>query len=442
MTKTDLAGSKVTVMGLGLHGGGAAAARFLAEAGAEVTVTDLRSEKELASSIAALDGLELRFVFGRHEEADFTDADFVLKNPAVPRTSRFLSKAQRVETDISLFLRFAKHPLLSVTGTKGKSSVVSMCHHLLLGSDPNTRLGGNITVSPLSFMHELAGASTPVVLELSSFQLGDLLLTGGEEGPILPASDVAVVTNLMHDHQNYYRNMEDYAADKALILEGQGSEARCVIGTRDRWGQYFRRCAKGEVIDPAFDLVPDAFGLPGEHQRTNAAIAAAACRAWGMEANDLSERLSSFPGVPHRLEEVGRKGGLRCVNDSAATIPEAALAAVRSFSAPVRLIAGGTDKELRFEAFKSIAAEVAGLYLLEGSATNHIIDLIRREGGSFKGPFGKLETAVRAALSDSRSGEVLLFSPGCASFEMFANEFDRGNRFRTNIRNIIQDGKE
>ena len=174
---TATPGLRVTVMGLGVHGGGLASALFFARRGAEVTVTDLRGPDALAPSIERLAGLPVRYVLGRHDVADFESADLVIKNPAVPTGSPFLAAARDravpVETDVSVFLSLARCPVIAVTGTKGKSTTASAIHHGLLRASPRARLGGNITVSPLEFLDDLA-PTDPVVLELSSWQLGDL----------------------------------------------------------------------------------------------------------------------------------------------------------------------------------------------------------------------------------------------------------------------------
>ena len=210
----DLRGKKATVMGLGLNGGGLASARFLAECGASVTVTDMKSASDLKDSIAALSGLPIRFVLGKHEFDDFAQADLVVKNPAVRPDSPYLLASRAIETDISLFLRFAASPIIAVTGSKGKSSVSSAIHHVLSSSGRTAFLGGNITVSPLSFLGRCT-RDTPVVLELSSWQLADMRGLG------VLKPEIAVVTNIMPDHMNRYNSMEEYVADKRLIYADQ-----------------------------------------------------------------------------------------------------------------------------------------------------------------------------------------------------------------------------
>jgi UDP-N-acetylmuramoylalanine--D-glutamate ligase len=475
-------------MGLGLHGGGASAARFLARAGAEVTVTDLRDETELAASLESIASLPIRFVLGRHEETDFAEADIVIKNPAVRRSSRYLALARRIETDISIFLSRTSSPIVAITGTKGKSSTSSAAHHILSETIGNTFLGGNITRSPLEFVDELTEEST-VVLELSSFQLGDLRLTGAGIGALRPR--VAVITSIFRDHLNYYDSMDDYVADKRLIYAAQ-HPADWTVARDDAWGRLFldETPAQGAVasdapLDPAdagavagawLDgpvglarvpgggsagggaadaggaaaevIVPERLLVPGIHMRRNLLAAGLVCRLLGVEASAIRDAAAAYPGIDHRLELVREYGGVWYYNDSAATIPEATLEAVSSFEAPVHLIAGGTDKNIDFSLFSEIASRVTGLYLLDGNAAGPILEVLGRGGPSgggagaarggdavgsglrLHGPFASLDEAVTAAARAAREGEVVVLSPACASFGMFQNEFDRGRRFR------------
>ncbi len=462
---SDLRGLRVTVMGLGLHGGGVAAARYLASPGAELTVTDLRTEDVLAPSLAQIEDLRYHAVFGRHDEADFTAADLVIKNPGVPRSSRFLRLAALVETDISLFLRFARNPLVAVTGSKGKSTVASAIHHGLRRRHPRSRLGGNITTSPLVFLDELHG-DEPVVLELSSFQLGDLELTGAR-----PALDpeVAVLTNIMHDHLDYYDSVEDYIDDKSVLFATQRPEHAALYfyddealrerlsrnpGTpywfsasplpRDRDGAFldgnsFRLQRDGERITPG--NLGDA-AEPSRRPETgllpiNRVIAALALWLFGVPHDELLESLSGFEGIEHRLEPVGTLGEVRFVNDSAATIPPAVVAAIEALQRPVRLIAGGADKELDLEPFVTIAERVAGLYLLAGSATDRLVAVLQEHRLPYHGPFNDLPRCLHAAADAAEPGDAVLLSPGCASFGMFLNEFDRGRQFKRAVHELV-----
>lgn len=493
--REELEGARVTIMGLGLHGGGAAAARFCAERGARVTVTDLQTESALASSLEGLADLpDIRYVLGRHREEDFREADMVIKNPAVPRTVPYLAMARRIETDISLFLAASPLPLIAVTGTKGKSSTASAIHYGLQQRGLISYLGGNITISPLSFLEEIAGtepapsepgSSEPgsserlrpepsgavAVLEISSFQLGDLLMTPHPER-LRPR--VAVITNIFEDHQDYYGSMEAYVADKSVIYRFQTEEDVLIYHQDDAYGPGFGTEAPSRGLavsaaplpaelpgaylldaDPSAavgalvreeaggaprPLLPAKTALPGRHNRMNLSIAALALTALGVAPEDAGAAVADFPGIPHRLEEVGSIDGVRFVNDSAATIPDAAREAVEAFREPVFLIAGGSDKNGSFESFREILPKTRRCYLLEGSGSRRILDTL--SGDVVAGTFSSLRQAVERAFADARreaadTAAVVLLSPGAASFGMFRNEFDRGRQFAELAREIM-----
>ena len=507
----SFAGARVTIMGLGLHGGGASAARFFARKGADVTVTDLREERELSSSVEKLKDLPIRFVLGNHEVKDFEHADMVIKNPAVPRTSSYLARARRIETDISIFLKQSSARLVAITGSKGKSSTSAATHHILSKTVGGCYLGGNITYSPLEFIEE-AGPHSTVVLELSSFQLGDLTMTPGGIAALTP--QISMITSIFPDHLDYYAGMEEYVADKRLIYAGQGPGDWTIARDDDygrsflaetpakpaevsdappvRPGQVHHGRDEGEHAYAYLDgpvgfactggreeeVVPERLLVTGVHMRRNLLAAALGTRLLGVDAEAVREAVSSFPGIGHRLEHVRERGGIHFYNDSAATIPEATLEAVSAFAQPVHLIAGGSDKNVDFGLFAHIRERVARLYLLEGSAVGAITAVLenakggaetgaapadpgadmgtgpaRGESGAapgvtgagggpgagadpahlpstVSGPFPSLESALGAALSNARPGEIVILSPGCASFGMFQNEFDRGRQFR------------
>lgn len=457
---TELSGLKVTVMGLGLNGGGVESARFFASRGAKVTVTDLRDETVLAPSLEKLAGVDLRFVLGRHEPSDFARADLVVRNPAVRDDNPYLSLAKKIETDISIFLQENTNPLLAVTGSKGKSTTCSALHFILKSLYPETRLGGNITVSPLSFLDQLDGKS-PVVLELSSWQLRDLR----GRGVLRPR--VAAITNILHDHLNSYGgSMEAYADDKREVFRGQGESEWTVCNLDQSWGAGFAAATRARVaaisargrpqapeagarswLDHeggwfemggwAERLLPDELRVPGDAFRFNSLIAGTMARLFGLDSAEIRARLADFAGVEHRLERCADCEGIVFYNDSAATIPEAAAASFSSFTGPVHWIAGGTDKDISLQAYSELSTPPASLTLLAGSATERLIPLLESKGWSWHGPFRDFRQAVHETCGRARAGEIVLLSPGAASFEMFKNEFDRGNQFKALVREWI-----
>ncbi|MDR1931832.1 MAG: UDP-N-acetylmuramoyl-L-alanine--D-glutamate ligase [Spirochaetales bacterium] len=448
-------------MGLGLNGGGLESARFFVRHGARVTVTDLRGEDILASSLKELEGLPIRYVLGRHEEEDFGNADIVIKNPAVRPDSPYLAKARRVETDMSVFLSLYTGPVLAVTGSKGKSTTSSALHYGLQGVFPGSRLGGNITTSPLSFLGDLS-PEDPVVLELSSWQLGDL------RGRGLLKPRVALLTSILPDHLDRYGCMEPYVADKKVIYENQDSYDYTLCFYDDPWGRVFAEETRGTpvmfsrsplprglsgawledgrgFVHPRLALetrpvliLPRDVRVAGEHQKINLLAAGLALYLFGLPPQIIRTRLKEFPGIEHRLELCGEREGVRFYNDSAATIPEALSAAVTSFPGrPVNLITGGTDKKLDFSVFEEAARIPRRIYLLEGTATLKLQALLEKLRIPYNGPYPSLEQALAAAVETAKSGEVIVFSPGCTSFGMFLNEFDRGRRFKALVSRLM-----
>lgn len=529
----DIAGKKITVMGLGLHGGGEATTRFLLEHGAIVTVTDTKGQAHLASTLRNLSpemqkyGHKLKFTLGCHHEEDFSTADIVVKNPGVQiQGNPYLALAKVIETDISIFLSLTQAPIIAVTGSKGKSSTVSAIHHGLKAAGFNAFLGGNITVSPLSFLEE-TDATTPVVLELSSWQLADL------RGRGLLKPKIALITTIVPDHQNWYKSMEDYVADKKLIYADQGS-SQWTICSMDSWGNTFAAETKGKVIRysaepvpagtsggstngggwidtdgrgwvalpvdqfPNFDpkaeqttgqlgqpqLVLDSLQVPGQHSRQNALMSALVLALIQVPPKRIREVLSQWRGIPHRLEyfhswnvfirETSSQQEFRFFNDSAATIPEATVAAVRAFSGSVQLICGGTDKELDLQSFVEQLKECppANIHLLTGTATNKLIPLLVQAGLPYRGPFPTLERLLQELKNHLETNASLLagrlkvdryleasgnqspgqpkaaatahpdfipvvFSPGAASFGLFQNEFHRGDSFKNLVKTLF-----
>jgi UDP-N-acetylmuramoylalanine--D-glutamate ligase len=444
---------RVTVMGLGLHGGGAASALFFAGHGAHVTVTDLRARRVLKPSLRALSGYRIRYVLGRHHKDDFKNADLIIKNPGVTPDSPFLKIASTygipVETDISVFLQLCGNPLIAVTGSKGKSTTVSSLFHCLKQFNKDARLGGNITVSPLLFLRELKPGA-PVVLELSSWQLADL------KGNRHFKPKISIITNILPDHMNRYAGMEQYVADKKIIYANQEQEDYSIFNYDDVYSAEFVRESKARTVFFSGNPLPDGvkgawlehgrgyvniqqsrvlildekLAVPGSHNRLNLLCAGLSLYLFGLQPDSIRACLAEFSGIEHRLERFHTKNGVSFYNDSASTIPQAVVAAVNSIPEPLILITGGTDKNIDFAPFKEIAHIPEKIVLLAGSATQKIISLFRSEGVSFLGPFKDLKKAVRYAYRHASAGNVIVFSPGCASFGMFLNEFDRGRKFK------------
>ena len=488
MLKSDFTGMKVLIMGLGLNGGNVEAARYLARAGAEITVTDLRDEKTLSPSLKELSQFSIRCVLGRHEMEDFRNADMVIKNPGVRPDSPYLAAARRIETDISIFLTASPARLLAVTGSKGKSSVSAALHHALGESRSmgllkgKARLGGNIALSPLSFLDDLEEGDD-AVLELSSWQLGDL------RGLSLLKPRAAIITPIMKDHLDRYGSMEAYAADKRLIYRNQ-DEADLTVACDDEWGRSFLGESRGRPLayserplpgelpggwianprGPGFarlweipaagniqggmkntagyngagrdergsivEIVPDRLLVPGLHQKQNLLAAALALLDLGLPADFIRESLGRFPGIPHRMEFFHECCEIRFYDDTCATIPEAAAAAITAFEKAPVLVCGGTDKNLDFTPLALAAKNAKALILISGSGTDKLKILLDRNRIKYHGPFDSLEAAAGGAMDAAAPGDNVVLSPGCTSFGMFLNEFERGNKWKEEIKKL------
>ncbi|MCC6312470.1 MAG: UDP-N-acetylmuramoyl-L-alanine--D-glutamate ligase [Thermomicrobiales bacterium] len=452
-------------MGLGTRGGGLGVARYLANAGAIVTVTDNRPAEALAEPLAALAGLPIRYVLGGHDERDFVATDLVVRNPGVRRDAPLLRLARahdvQIEMEMSLFLRACPAQVIGVTGSKGKTTVATLAAAMVAAWNPRTVLAGNMGISALDRLPEIS-ADTPVVLELSSWQLEATIEHG-------LSPHVAVITNIAEDHLNTYRDFAEYAAVKRgigahqhpsnwLVLnrddpetwraagDARGSVVPCGLGDRGGDGAWLA----GERIhwrngDDAFDLArPENPALVGAHNAANLLAAVAAARLCGAPMEAISAGLAGFAGVPHRMERVAIVAGVRYINDTAATAPVAAAAALRTLAGgPVRLIAGGADKGLDPGPLVAAAAETRpAVFLLGGTATPVLHAALRAVGIEPRGPFDSLVEAVAAAAAGAQPGDSVLLSPGCASFGLFRDEFDRGERFRAEVRTLAAESGE
>jgi len=398
---------KVVIMGLGLHGGGKGVAKFFSKQGADVLVTDLKTKKQLKRSIDKLKGLPVKFVLGKHKEKDFIEADLIIKNPAVRSDSRYLNIAKKhkvaVKTDIQIFFDLFKGQIIGITGTKGKTTAATLIYNLLKTKYSNTFLGGNIGISPLEVL-EKVNKKSKVVLELSSFELEDL-----KKSP-----HIALVTTIFEDHLNRYKSFKQYINSKKPIFKFQDKRDILFLNKDNKYTKSFAKEAKGKVI----------FFKKGE-----AAVKVA--EYFKIPKKDIKKVLCSFKGVAHRQEYITTIKGVKYINDTASTTPQSTIMAIEKFKNIV-LIAGGEDKNLNYEELrKKIKKQVKHLILFPGSASNKIKKELDYT------PANSMKQAVIKASRIAQKGDVVLLSPASASFNMFENEFDRGNQFVKYVKEII-----
>lgn len=473
--KEFLKNKKVLVVILGIYGGGAATAKWLFQNGAKVTVTDMRSEKELEESMKLFTPKEkkgIRFVLGGQREEDFSSHDIIVLGPGVPRESPYLAVSKKagkqIENDASLFFRFVKNPVVAVTGTRGKSTTTSWIAHILSKKYGDfIPTGNNPKHAFLKELSLLKDKNRPVVAEMSSWQLEYLPHSGS-------APHIAVVTNLTPDHLNRYQGgMEDYAGAKANIFKDQTENDILILNADNEWTKFYlskkpkaklyyfskKPLSKGkngmfikegkmvfregkkekEILD--VKKFSEAMGI---HNLENLLATVLSIILFDPKFPITKKIIETLPQIPFRQEIIVAKKGLMIVNDSAGTSPDATIAILRRFPKPI-LITGGTDKDLEF---RELAKEIkktltpANLILLNGSATKKLI-LELKKIHFFKDKkillFETLEECADFAFQalPQRKG-IILFSPGSASFEKFKNEFFRGEKFAIIVDKILK----
>ncbi len=448
-----LRGKRVLVMGLGLLGGGVAAARYaVGQGAAEVTVTDLRSEEMLAPSIARLAGLPIRYALGRHDPDDFRQADVVVRNPNVRRESPFLAIAReagkRIEMEIAWFFRACPGKIAGVTGTRGKSTTTLLLHHILSAAGWEPLLGGNLGgIETLSLLPQITPGRWTVL------ELGNWMLEGLHT--VRRSPQLAIFTNLLPDHLDAYDSMEDYGQAKTSIFRYQRVGDAALFNADNDYSRRFAGEASGDAAVWLYsaeqgasyprarpdEMRPfryaDAIRLRGAHNLANVQAATLAAELLGVAEPTIRAEVESFAGAPHRLEVVRMLDGVTWVNDSASTAPVAGVAALRSFSEPIVLIAGGNTKQLdHSEWVEQAAVRARRIILLKGSATETFAADLRaaaaRQGKAdpIEAIYDDFAAAIQRARELAAPGDVVLLSPGFTSFGLFLHEFDRGDQFR------------
>jgi UDP-N-acetylmuramoylalanine--D-glutamate ligase len=445
MDKQFFAGKDVLVMGLGRFGGGVDAAKFAAEAGAKVIVTDLASAEEMGNSIKQLEEFsDIEYHLGSHDPADFEQTDIIIVNPAVPPDNQYLQFARRhrklIMSQIGIFFQLCPATIIGITGTNGKSTTAALTAHLLKEiRNRNVWLSGNIGNEPLLTIADQIKPSDLVVLELSSFQIEQLAQT--RKGP-----NVALLINLTPNHLDRYGTFADYCAAKENIFKFQNlsknSPAISIFNAEDetaaKWFEKYRRdagriCIKFSADDVSKEI-RDSFPLPGRANLSNLAAALCIVRHFGVEDCRIIKCLPKFKALPHRLELVREITGVKWYNDSKATTPQSAITAIEAFDQPVIIIAGGYDKHIPFDEFGQEIAERTKAAILLGQTAKKIADAIKRgeredgRGTNIK-IVGSLTEAVNSARQLAGAGDIILLSPACASYDMFDNFEHRGKEF-------------
>lgn len=488
ISEPSFAGIRALVMGIGLHGGGVATVRWLLRRGAMVTATDQKGREALAPSLADLRGLPVRYVLGRHDARDFRTHDLIIVNPGVPRESRYLAIAKRakkrIENDASLFYRAFPNPTIAVTGTRGKTTTTLWIAELLKKKYPEVRPSGNTPERALLKEFDRIGKRhIPAVSELSSWQLEFLPAAGR-------APHIAIVTNLYRDHLNRYGGkMEAYADAKANIFLNQEPHDALVLNRDNSWWKYFaKKQPRGQVFFTSMRPLPRGVGglfvrdgylilrrdgrerklcrverfrhAYGAHNVSNLLAAVLAVKLFDPAITITERDILRLPMPRMRQEIIFQRGRLTIINDSCATSPDGTIAALARFTqlgsetskfktsksgkiSQLVLMTGGTDKDLEFGLLaKAITKHIRPehLILLDGSATVRLQKLLPAPYSSLEREhtLGEcVEKALRIT-KHAKTNMIVLFSPGAASFEKFAHEFDRGEQFNKLVKKIFR----
>lgn len=475
MTIKDIKGKRVTIMGLGLHGGGIGVVKFFAARGARVLVTDIKPASELKTSVDKLKGVKVKYILGQHRLEDFVNTDLIIKNPGVPDTSQHILAAKEnkvpIETDMGLFFQWCPAPIIGVTGTKGKSTTASLIAAILSRVYDDVFLAGNIRTSVLEILPDL-DKNDLVVLELSSWQLAGL--KKHKKSP-----HVAIITNVYPDHLNRYTSLKDYIQDKKIIFKFQEKDDFLILNFDDQVVRNFAKEAASQVYFYSLsDLTlanntffnrsqtkigaflkgkriffgPDKkevcqshdWSLRGKYNFSNLLAAISTAKIYKTSSRSIRQALHRYQGLSGRMELIAEKNSIKYINDTCATIPEATIAGLKAIAKTqnIILIAGGAAKGLSFAKLaKVITQRVKTLILLEGNVTSQLEKKIRKEQEKQKRFFKIMRAksmieAVTLARVEAIPSDIVLLSPACASFGLFQHEFDRADQFIREVKKI------
>lgn len=456
---------KVLILGLGRYqaGSGVSAALYYARQGHDVIVTDAFPAKEVKENVAQLKKFKnVKFHLGKLNLKDIDWADVIAKNPGVRRNDPMYLRAKKlgkpIVNDITIFLENCPCKTIGITGTRGKSTTTAWIGDMLKRSGKRAFVGGNITVSPLTFLDKLKKTDIAVV-ELSSW----MLETCGEVG-ISP--NIAVWTNLMRDHLNTYTGMEDYAEAKAQIIRHQKPNDIFIPNLDDKFVASYTyeapsiikgfsakkkaqsiawvsggaiKLQTGKKVTEVISV--EKIGLTGQHNVMNALASVVAAHNAGATLKGIRESLQKFKGMPYRQEIIAVKKGITFVNDTTSTTPDAALAAIKRFAGKnhtLHWICGGAEKDLPYEQLTSYVARRSSLVnveVLDGTAFKRFAAALKKKGIKFT-KNESLKSAFQNCLKPAKKGDIILLSPACSSFGMFKNEFDRGDQFNALVKNL------
>jgi len=438
--KPDFKGKKVTVVGLARSGVGAA--RALHALGAIVTVTDKKPLDQLAAQVKALGSDRILVEAGGHPDRVFMDADMVVLSPGVPKIPQILAARQRgvkVISELELAWLLSDAPYIGITGTNGKSTVTTLVGLMLAKAGKKALVAGNIGTALTEDVAQLRGQDW-IVAELSSFQLEDI-------DTFRPR--IAAILNVTQDHLDRYPDLAEYGEAKARVFMNQQKGDVLVLNFDDPEVKAFVQRTTATIVpfsrllrfNPGACVLDghivynnqrvlriDEIRIKGVHNLENALAATALSLAAGADLPSVAAVLREYPGLEHRLEFVRKRNGVSYINDSKGTNVGAVVKSVEGFTHPVILIAGGLDKGSDFSPLYNLFAEKVKLLILIGKAADKMEETLGSATETVRA--ASLQEAVRTAAEQAVSGDVVLLSPACASFDMFKDFEDRGRQFK------------
>lgn len=473
----QLVDKRITIIGLAREG--VALARFLAEAGARVTVSDLKRPEELQANLNALGDLPIHYVLGEHP-LDILNADLLFLSPGVPPDAPIVRAARErnlpISTETRLFLGLCPAPVIGITGSSGKTTTVTLVGEMCRAEGYNTFIGGNIGYPLIGYLGQISRHDR-IVMELSSFQL-DLFAPWPPETPVAAVLNflsagksphIAAILNITPNHLDRHKTMEEYIAAKKQIFLHQGATDYLVLNHDDPITRRLQGEAVGHLL--AFSLQEQVLcgafladgritvrigglettichtrdlKLLGRHNIANVLAACAIATAAGISAESMTSVAIRFTGVEHRLELVRTLRGVRYYNDSIATSPERAIAALEAFDAPIVLLAGGRDKHLPWDRWARLVAYKVRQLILFGEAAPLIEEEAHKVWSASPACEQKpslvrcqtMEEATQLAARLASPGDIVLLAPGGTSFDAFRDYAERGNRFKEIVRQL------
>jgi len=431
---------RILIVGLGISN--VAVVRYLADRGPQsVVITDLKPEEQLRERIDEVRKVfpAAGFVLGHHREEDFLNADLIIRSPSVPPDVPLIRKAVAagvpIETDISLFFKLCLSPnIIGVTGTKGKTTTATFLARMLEAQSLKAILAGNMGI-PVFRELEKVQPDSWVVLELSSYMVESL-------APHRSSPRVAVYTNLFPDHLDHYQTFAEYKNSKKALFKYQKADDLVLLNRESLALKEFTSEIKSRAVFYGASDIPEGVSLKlkGQHYRANLAAGFVLAKELGLDLAKVARAAEEFSGVEHRMEDLGWVGKIRFVNNSSATNPGAFLVDLKTLvdeGSSIFLLAGGSDKNLDFAPMAEVinrTPTVEGAVLFAGAGTERLIKLL--EPAKVWGVFDGMSQAFEQIVAKAHRGGVVFLNPGCASFGVFENEFDRGAQFKNQVEKL------